>query len=101
MRSSTNRLLTDTRPPGRWSYYWDAIGYRGGREPIIAGRFSSHDEWLEAVRLGGGVGTCPEGTARHYPRPGLVLRQSSAAGTTDTTLPRRPTENCTTPAARA
>jgi DNA-binding transcriptional LysR family regulator len=66
-------LFTDTHPPGRWSSYWDALAYRGGREPIIAGRFSSHDEWLEAVRLGGGIGLCPEGTARYYPRPGLLF----------------------------
>lgn len=66
-------LFTDTHPVGRWTNFWNAIEHREGREPIIAGRFSTHDEWLEAIRLGGGIGLCPCSTARFYPRPGLVF----------------------------
>jgi DNA-binding transcriptional LysR family regulator len=66
-------LFTDTHRPGRWTHFWNAIDHRGGREPVVAGRFSTHDEWLEAVRLGGGIGLCPQSTARFYPRPGLVF----------------------------
>jgi DNA-binding transcriptional LysR family regulator len=66
-------LFTDTHPPGRWTDFWNAIEHRGGGEPLVAGRFSTHDEWLEAVRLGGGIGLCPHSTARFYPRPGLVF----------------------------
>jgi DNA-binding transcriptional LysR family regulator len=66
-------LFTDTHPPGRWTDFWNAVEHRGGREPLIAGRFSTHDEWLEAIRLGGGIGLCPGSTARFYPRPGLVF----------------------------
>jgi DNA-binding transcriptional LysR family regulator len=66
-------LFTDTHPTGRWTDFWNAIDHRAGREPVIAGRFSTHDEWLEAIRLGGGIGLCPSSTARFYPRPGLVF----------------------------
>jgi DNA-binding transcriptional LysR family regulator len=66
-------LFTDTHPPGRWTRFWNAEDHRDGREPVVAGRFSSHDEWLEAVRLGGGIGLCPQSTERFYPRPGLVF----------------------------
>lgn len=66
-------LFTDTHPRGRWTDFWNAVEHRGGLEPRFAGRFSTHDEWLEAVRLGGGVGLCPQSTGRYYPRPGLVF----------------------------
>jgi DNA-binding transcriptional LysR family regulator len=66
-------LFTGEHEPGRWRDYWDARPHRNGREPVIAGRFATHDEWLEAVRLGGGVSPCPASTARYYPRPGLTF----------------------------
>lgn len=66
-------LFTDTHPPGRWRDYWDAVPYRDGRPPRIVGRFDTHDEWLEGIRLGGGISICPESTPRYYHRPGLVF----------------------------
>jgi DNA-binding transcriptional LysR family regulator len=66
-------LFTGEHKPGRWRDYWDALAHRNGSEPVIAGRFATHDEWLEAVRLGGGVSPCPASTARYYPRPGLAF----------------------------
>jgi DNA-binding transcriptional LysR family regulator len=66
-------LFTDMHSPGRWRDYWDAIPHRKGAQPAIAGRFASHDEWLEAVRLGGGIGLCPESTPTYYPRSGVAF----------------------------
>jgi DNA-binding transcriptional LysR family regulator len=66
-------LYTDTHPPGRWRDYWDAIPYRNGSELRVAARFSTHDEWLEGLRMGGGISFCPESTPRYYPRPGLAF----------------------------
>ena len=66
-------LFTDTHPPGRWRDYWDVLEHRNGDQPIIAGRFATHDEWLEAMRLGGGIALCPESTPRYYPRSGLAF----------------------------
>jgi DNA-binding transcriptional LysR family regulator len=66
-------LYADLHPRGRWTDWWDAIAHRGGRPVRYAGRFLHHDEWLEALRLGGGIGLCPQSTARYYPRPGLTF----------------------------
>jgi DNA-binding transcriptional LysR family regulator len=66
-------LYADLHPRGRWTDWWDAVEHRGGQPVRYAGRFVHHDEWLEALRLGGGVGLCPSSTARYYPRPGLTF----------------------------
>ena len=66
-------LLTDIHPPGRWRDYWDANGHRSGLEPRIAGRFATHDEWLESLCLGGGISLCPESTPHYFPRSGLTF----------------------------
>jgi DNA-binding transcriptional LysR family regulator len=66
-------LYADLHPRGRWTDWWDAIAHRDGRPVRYAGRFLHHDEWLEALRLGGGIGLCPASTARYYPRPGLTF----------------------------
>jgi DNA-binding transcriptional LysR family regulator len=66
-------LYGDVHPRGRWTDWWDAMGHRGGRPVVFAGRFANHDEWLEALRLGDGIGICPASTARYYPRPGLTF----------------------------
>ena len=47
---------------------------------VVAGRYSSHDEWLEAVRAGVGVSICPDLTARYYPRPGCRVRAGDRHG---------------------
>jgi DNA-binding transcriptional LysR family regulator len=66
-------LYADLHPRGRWTDWWDAMAHRNGRPVRFAGRFLHHDEWIEALRLGGGIGLCPESTARYYPRPGLTF----------------------------
>jgi DNA-binding transcriptional LysR family regulator len=66
-------LYADLHPRGRWTDWWDAIAHRGGRPVRYAGRFVHHDEWIEALRLGGGIGLCPQSTARYDPRPGLTF----------------------------
>jgi DNA-binding transcriptional LysR family regulator len=66
-------LFSDIHPPGRWRNYWDAVDHRDGSEPYTAARFATHDQWLEAMRLGGGISFCPESTPRYYPRPGLAF----------------------------
>ena len=66
-------FVTDAQPAGRWHDYWLAAHHRPPGEMVVAGRYSSHDEWLEAVRAGVGVSICPDLTARYYPRPGVAF----------------------------
>jgi len=66
-------FVTDDQPAGRWHDYWLAAHHRPPGEVVVAGRYSSHDEWLEAVRAGVGVSICPDLTARYYPRPGVAF----------------------------
>lgn len=66
-------FVTDAQPAGRWHDYWLAAHHRPPGEIVVAGRYSSHDEWLEAVRAGVGVSICPDLTARYYPRPGVAF----------------------------
>ena len=66
-------FVTDDLPAGRWHDYWLAMHHRPRGEAVVAGRYSSHDEWLEAVRAGVGVSICPDLTARYYPRPGVAF----------------------------
>ena len=66
-------FVTDDQPAGRWHDYWLAAHHRPPGEMVVAGRYSSHDEWLEAVRTSVGVSICPDLTARYYPRPGVAF----------------------------
>jgi DNA-binding transcriptional LysR family regulator len=66
-------LFTDVHPPGKWRDFWDATAYRGGKPPQIISRATTHDEWLEALRLSSGISLCPQSTPRYYPRPGLAF----------------------------
>lgn len=66
-------LFTDVHPPGKWRDYWDATAYRGGKPPQIISRATTHDEWLEALRLSSGISLCPQSTPSYYPRPGLAF----------------------------
>ncbi len=66
-------FVTDDLPAGRWHDYWLAAHHRPPGDIEVAGRYSSHDEWLEAVRAGIGVSICPDLTARYYPRPGVAF----------------------------
>jgi DNA-binding transcriptional LysR family regulator len=76
-------LVADLHPRGRWTDWWDAVAHRGGRPVRYAGRVMHHDEWLEAVRLGGCIGLCPQSTARYYPRPGLTFVPVDGMGTAE------------------
>lgn len=66
-------LFSDVHPPGRWRDYWDATAHRGGKPPQIVGRAANHDEWLEEIRLSGGISLCPKSTPSYYPRSGLAF----------------------------
>lgn len=67
-------FLSDNSPPGPWHDYWLGMEHRPTGEARIARLFASNDEWLEALRLGGGVSMCPDSIERFYGRPGLVFR---------------------------
>jgi DNA-binding transcriptional LysR family regulator len=69
----TEPFLVGSTPPGKWGRFWLALDYRRDDDVRLAPGYDGHDEWLEAARLGIGVGLCPSTTARYYNRPDLAF----------------------------
>lgn len=69
----TEPFLVGSAPPGKWGKFWLAVDHRRDDDMRLAPGYDGHDEWLEAARLGIGVGLCPSTTARYYSRPDLAF----------------------------
>jgi DNA-binding transcriptional LysR family regulator len=76
----TEPFLVGSTPPGKWGRFWLALDYRRDDDIRLAPGYDGHDEWLEAARLGIGVGLCPSTTARYYSRPDLAFVPVSGMG---------------------
>jgi DNA-binding transcriptional LysR family regulator len=74
--------------PEGWGAFWRCDDERGEPARVVA-RMSSVVEGLATVAHLGAVDTCPAGTARHYPYPGVTYVPLCDAGPTSAAVAHR------------